>query len=233
MFFLYLRSKDKRGVTSVQFIHLPMESSALPAEAPVINDRAVVSTQAGWATRATIHFPPSSQSADCCTEKLDVPSKLTLAFIPAWTQLCLTRWGPSGLSAGETNQEELRSAHRAKVALPPERIIQYENPNVESTTARSLLPDTRKCSCEIIVSTGPVRGATMRNPIRQKRQLKDMKSECPWKKLLQVLKFFCCKIRIFFFSQWLLFCESTDYRYCNIKCKGHWTVNKHTFVLSA
>lgn len=227
MFFLYLRSKDKRGVTSVQFIHLPMESSALPAEAPVINDRAVVSTQAGWATRATIHFPPSSQSADCCTEKLDVPSKLTLAFIPAWTQLCLTRWGPSGLSAGETNQEELRSAHRAKVALPPERIIQYENPNVESTTARSLIPDTRKCSCEIIVSTASVLSGGQRWGIRSGK-----KEWNEWK-LLQVLKFFCCKIRIFFFSQSLLFCESTDYRYCNIKCKGHWTVNKHTFVLSA
>lgn len=76
-----------RKQRQVQLIHLPAESSALPAEALVINDRAVVSTQAGWAARATIHFPSSPWSADCCTEKWDVPSKLTLAFIPAWTQL--------------------------------------------------------------------------------------------------------------------------------------------------
>lgn len=113
-----------RKQSQVQLIHLPVESSALPAEALVINDRAVVSTQAGWAARATIHFPSSSRSADCCTEKWDVPSKLTLAFIPAWTQLCLTSQGPSGHPAGDTNQEKLRSTHRAEVCVPPERLIQ-------------------------------------------------------------------------------------------------------------
>lgn len=35
------------GVISVQLIHGPVEGSALPAVALVINDRAVVSAQAG------------------------------------------------------------------------------------------------------------------------------------------------------------------------------------------
>lgn len=64
-----LGRQRQNGLIPVWFIHRRQQSSALPAEALVINDSAVVSTRARRATRVTIHFPRGPQSADCRTEE--------------------------------------------------------------------------------------------------------------------------------------------------------------------
>lgn len=89
---------------------------------------------------------------------------------------------------GESRAASIRQRSEGR-RFQPQRLIQYENPNAEPTVARRLIPDTLKCSFEMIVNKASgLSGGPTRNPIWQKRKKRkkyqklSLKSACPWDK---------------------------------------------------
>lgn len=152
--FILTKQRDSE-VIPAWFIHLPSQSSTLPAESLVINDRAVVSTQAGWATCATTHFSPPLSKCWLRHGEMRWAIKgkpgLSSRPNPALSNQPRSPWASSRRRGTERRFDPLAEQ---RFCVPVERLIQYENRDAKGH--RGLVLSSRHLGLEISLNTASV-----------------------------------------------------------------------------